>query len=72
MFFVVLECDNDSFNENELEDFGEISTIALPDDGFIISDVIEAEAEGKLSEIELSCDFVKRKKEATFIEWVTK
>lgn len=65
-FLVGLECDNDSFNE--LEDFGEISTIVLPDDGFVITDVIEAEVEGKLSEIELSCDDSKPKKEEMSIE----
>lgn len=54
-----LECD-DHFNE--LEDFGEISTIALPDDNnFVINNGDEVDE--KLIEMELSCDDSKSKKD---------
>lgn len=53
--------DDDSFNE--LEDFAEISTIALPDDGnFVINDDVMVPQEEKVAEVELSDD-AKPKKE---------
>lgn len=55
-FAILVETlDEDSFNE--LEDFGEISTIALPDDDFAMSnDEIERNDVKNLSEAELSCE----------------
>lgn len=45
----------DEHSYNELEDFGEISTIALPDDNFAMSnDEVETEEQEKFSEAE--CD----------------
>lgn len=40
-----IECENDSFNE--LEDFGEISAIALPESNFVISSVVGGPEEHK-------------------------
>lgn len=56
-----LECDDHSFDE--LEDFGEISTIALPDESnFVVSgDVIEPEEDNDIKE--QSCDETKAKKD---------
>lgn len=55
-FAILVETlDENSFNE--LEDFGEISTIALPDDNFAIgNDEVEGDDAKKLSEAELSCE----------------
>lgn len=61
-----IECD-DSFTE--LEDFGEISTIALPDDtNFVISNEEQTQENQKLEVDEDSCS--KKDEDEMKLEWV--
>lgn len=58
-----LECDDHAFDE--LEDFADISTIALPDDNnFVITSdgVMEADDDDK-TELDQSCDDSKSRKD---------